>query len=65
MKAHTIAMRAKFLIFEAQDAAREVTNEALRIDVEAHLAKVRAELEALDRTVQIARQRERERYTQL
>lgn len=47
-KAFCLAMEAKFIIFRAQDAAAEL-DVPLRADVEKRLARIRAELEALDR----------------
>jgi hypothetical protein len=62
--AHDLAMAAKEAIFRAQDACslaweREPEKRAVQRKVEKRLAKIRAELEALDRDVLAARWRSR------
>jgi hypothetical protein len=62
--AHALAMDAKAIVFRAQDACslafeRDPQQRVALGKVEKRLAKVRAELEALDRDVQAARWRVR------
>lgn len=53
-QAHTFAMLAKKSVFRAQDMLHDVEDEKLARKMERRLAKVRTELEALDRDVRRA-----------